>query len=87
MSIILGSAEKVTWKTFKLPCIYSESLKARHRKQISERRSNGLKEYYKTHPAPNLGIPHTEETKRKISESCIKSGVGKWNLKRKQEKD
>jgi hypothetical protein len=34
----------------------------------------------KGQPAPNRGIPHTEETKEKISESCKSAGIGKWNL-------
>lgn len=38
--------------------------------------------YHKGKPAPNRGKPHKEETKKKISESCIKAGVGKWNLGR-----
>lgn len=44
-----------------------------------ERRSQAHKKYYETHDAPNKGILHSEETKRKISERCKKSGVGKRN--------
>ena len=39
----------------------------------------GIKRRHETHDTPNKGIPHTEETKRKISTSCFKVGVGKWN--------
>ena len=28
----------------------------------------------------NKGVPHSEETRRKISESCKKIGMGKWNI-------
>jgi hypothetical protein len=36
--------------------------------------------YTKGNPAPNRGKPHTEETKKKISELCKKASVGKWNI-------
>jgi hypothetical protein len=28
----------------------------------------------------NLGLHHTEETKKKISKSCKRVGIEKWNL-------
>jgi len=46
-----------------------------HRRKINE----GIRRYYETHDAPNKGIPHSDETRKKISDSCFKVGVGKWN--------
>jgi len=39
--------------------------------------------YPKGQPAPNKGKAHSEETRKKISESCKKVGVGKWNKGKK----
>lgn len=36
--------------------------------------------YHKGQPAPNRGIPHTEKTRKKISDTCKEIGVGKWNI-------
>jgi hypothetical protein len=36
--------------------------------------------YHKEQPAPNRDVPHTKETKKKISESCKKVGVGRRSL-------
>ena len=49
--------------------------------------SKALKEYYKDHDGWNRGIPiHSKETRRRISESCKKSGVGKFNKHKKRNK-
>jgi hypothetical protein len=46
-----------------------------------------LKEYYRKHQVWNKGIPiHSDETRRHISESCKKSGVGKFNKYKKRNK-
>jgi hypothetical protein len=49
-------------------------LKAYFKAHTAQRRSQGLKEYYKTHDTPNKGVPHKEATKRKISEVVRKYG-------------
>ena len=50
---------------------------------IVEKQRQARLRYYKTHGANNKGIPHSPETIAKIRQSCIKSGVGKWNQWRK----
>lgn len=49
-----------------------QSLKARGRKLSKdwiEKGRQGRLKYYKSHPAPNRGKPHTTETRRNISEA------------------
>lgn len=41
--------------------------------------------FYSSHKISNLGKSHSPETKKKISDTCKRNGVGKWNkgVKRK----
>ncbi|MGH9924968.1 MAG: hypothetical protein ACRD5B_06280 [Nitrososphaeraceae archaeon] len=41
--------------------------------------TEGKLRYYQSHPAVNLGKPHSQATRDKIRRSALKAGVGKWN--------
>ena len=41
----------------------------------------------KSRPPTNKDIPHTEATKKKISESCKRVNMGKWNAGRPHSKE
>ncbi|MGH9986766.1 MAG: hypothetical protein ACRD8W_22710 [Nitrososphaeraceae archaeon] len=48
-----------------------------------KKRSTSLKKYYSSHVIWNKGEEiHSKATRKRISESCKRSKVGKWNLKR-----
>jgi hypothetical protein len=64
---------------------YERQFELHGQKQLTstiEKRRQSLLEYYTTHTVWNYGIPRNEETRRKISEGCKRSGVGKFNVGR-----
>lgn len=44
--------------------------------------TEGKLRYYQSHPAVNLGKPHSQATRDKIRRSALKAGVGKRNKER-----
>jgi hypothetical protein len=77
----MSEGQKRRFKTHKHPLNGTKTPK-----EIVEKHRTGILRYYQNHNAPNKGVPHTLETRSKISQSMKKHWNSKKGLQRRLER-